>query len=293
MKIYSGEKSEFLKTALFRAVDVFEKRGFKFMDLPLCEPYRLQEKALGTLSRNSLTFRDFESGEIMALRLDFTTLVVNQVIQRGIAESPQRYYYFGKVFRYTETLEEHTESGIEILGDSSVEADAAVIEGIYSYVKSLGLEDIIVSVGHVGIVEKLLEEVEPQRREEARRYFIEKNITSLSEVLKLPGVITAGDLILAQGQGEVLKLLEKLGLEKIAQELNEAGRYLSKEGVEFIFDLTEIREFPYYSGIIFELFYREIGSPIAGGGRYDRLVTTLGGNFPATGGAVYLSKLAP
>ncbi len=293
MKTYTEKEPEFLKTALLRAVEVFEKRNFRFTDLPLCEPYRLQEKALGTLSRNSLTFRNFESGEIMALRLDFTTLVVNQVIQRGTVESPQRYYYFGKVFRYTDRLEEHPEAGIEIFGDSSVEADASVIEAIFSYVKSLGLEDIIVSVGHVGIVEKLLEEVEPQLREETRRYFIEKNITSLSEVLRLPQGITAGDLILSQGKEEALKLLEKLGLEKIAQELNEAGRYLSKEGVEFIFDLIEIREFPYYSGIVFEVFYRELGSPVAGGGRYDRLVTTLGGSFPATGGAVYLSKLIP
>jgi len=293
VKVYSGEDSEFLKTALLRAVDIFEKRNFRYLDLPLCEPYRIQEKALGKLSRDSLTFRDFESGEIMALRLDFTTLVVSSRISNGKEEGVERYYYFGKVFRYTDTLEEHAEAGIEVLGDGSVDADASVIEAIFSYVRSLGLEEVMVSVGHVGIVEKILQEVEESRRDEVRRLFIEKNISSLSKWISLPRGIGAEDLLLAQGGEEVLRLLGRLGLEEVAESLHQIGRFLQKEDVSFIFDLTEIREFPYYSGVVFEVFHRDVGSPIAGGGRYDRLVKTLGGNFPATGGAVYLSKLAP
>ena len=120
---------------------------------------------------------------------------------------------------------------------------------------------------------------------------MEKNITTLREFFG--GREEVAELVLLQGGEEVLEILQGQVSEKVMEELKKAGEYLSRKEINFLYDLSEVREFPYYSGLVFEIFHRDVGSPVAGGGRYDRLSKVVGNDFPATGGAVYLSKLIP
>jgi ATP phosphoribosyltransferase regulatory subunit len=53
-------------------------------------------------------------------------------------------------------------------------------------------------------------------------------------------------------------------------------------------DLGAIRDFDYYTGIIFEGYGPEIGRPVAQGGRYDGLLSRFGRPAPATGFVVQL-----
>ncbi len=281
--------SEFYRNAILKAVRVFEDRGFTFIDLPISEPLSIQEKALGELSKNSLTFRDFESGELMALRLDFTTQVVRQVSLMREREFPLLFYYTGKVFKYTSSLEEMPEAGVEIIGDSSLDADIKVIEALHAFLTSLGFKELTVIMGHVGVVESLTKGME--KKEEIKRAFREKNLTSLRKLLN--GREEIAELVLKQGGEEVLDALRVEGSSVALEDLRKAGKHLREKGINFLYDLSEVREFPYYSGLVFEIFHRDIGSPIAGGGRYDKLSRVVDDSFPATGGAVYLSKLTP
>ncbi len=281
--------SEFYRKAVLKAVEVFEDRGFTFIDLPISEPLYVQEKALGELSKNSLTFRDFESGELMALRLDFTTQVVRQVSLMKEREFPLMFYYVGKVFKYTSSLEEMPEAGVEVIGDSSIDADIKVIEALHAFLTHLGFQELTVIMGHVGVVESLTRGME--KKEKIKRAFREKNLTSLRELFN--GREEIAELVLKQGGEEVLYTLEGKAERSALEDLKKAGKHLREKGINFLYDLSEVREFPYYSGLVFEIFHRDIGSPIAGGGRYDKLSRVVDDNFPATGGAVYLSKLTP
>jgi ATP phosphoribosyltransferase regulatory subunit HisZ len=291
LKVFSREESRFYRTAVITAVEVFEGRGFEYLHLPLCEPLSVQEKALGELSKNSLAFRDFESGELYALRLDFTTQVVRHVSLIGPESLPLKYYYFGSVFEYTSKLTQKEEAGVEVIGDPSITADWEVIAVLWEFLRRLGKEDLIVSIGHVGIVKGILNRLPPEKRDSVKEAFKEKNITFLREAF--PGDSTVPNLVLRQGGFEVLGELNSLNLVKEAEELEEVGRLLEKEGVRFIFDLSEVRDFPYYSGILFEIFQRDKGYPVGGGGRYDGLSGIVEEDFPATGGVIYLSKLVP
>jgi ATP phosphoribosyltransferase regulatory subunit len=58
-----------------------------------------------------------------------------------------------------------------------------------------------------------------------------------------------------------------------------------------IIDLGIIRNFDYYSGIVFEGYTEYMGSPICGGGRYDYLCQKFGRDIPSTGVAIGIEKL--
>ena len=57
------------------------------------------------------------------------------------------------------------------------------------------------------------------------------------------------------------------------------------------FDLGIIRDFSYYTGMVFEAYTPELGFPLAGGGRYDHLLSDFGSACPATGFAIGIERI--
>ncbi len=286
-RILTLEESNLLKGAVLKAVEVFERWGYNYLKLPAFEFYESQRSALGERAKESITFRDPDTGELVSLRTDFTVQVVKSVSFLRMKHFPLRIYYFGTLY-YTGGRSESFQTGIELIGVPETEGDAEVVTALHDYLRSLGFRDLIVSIGHVGIVRRILSEVEERFREEVALAFREKNVTLLRSHF---GDESVSELPLVQGGEEVLETLSLLGFEEEREELEALGNLLSQAGVAFVYDLSEVREFPYYTGAVFEFFCPQIGSPIAGGGRYDRLSEVYGERFPATGGTVYLDLL--
>ncbi len=282
-RIFTLEESNLIKEAFLKASKVFESWGYEFMKVPLVEPWEDQRLALGPRSRDSIAFKDTRTGDILALRSDFTTQVLRTVANLRDVQFPLRVYYFGSVVS-SEGEASHT--GVELLGVEDLEGDAEVISAVYSFLRDLGLDNLTVNVGHVGIVESLISSV--QDREEVRRAFIEKDLTFLRHRF---GGSPVSELPLIQGGREVLGLLDRIGLKRVKEELLKIGDLLSHAGVNFVYDLSEIRSLPYYTGVVFEIFHPAVGSAIAGGGRYDRLSEVFGVRLPSTGGTVYLDRI--
>jgi ATP phosphoribosyltransferase regulatory subunit len=76
-------------------------------------------------------------------------------------------------------------------------------------------------------------------------------------------------------------------------ELGEVHRLLEAHGAggRVNLDLGAVRDFDYYSGVIFEVFAPGIGSPLAAGGRYDGLLERFGYPQPATGVVMFLERV--
>ena len=265
-------------------MEVFECWGYNFLKLPAFEFYESQREALGEKVREAITFRDPSTGELLSLRTDFTVQVVKSVSFLRIRHFPLRIYYFGTLYRVGQSYESF-QAGVELIGVREIEGDAEVVTAIHDYLRSLGLRDLMVSIGHVGIVRKILSDLEEEERDRVERAFREKNVSLLREVF---GQSVVSELPLAQGGREVLTLLDELNLRREKEELETLGGLLETAGVRFSYDLSEVREFPYYTGVVFEFFCPEAGHPVAGGGRYDRLSEVYGEQFPATGGTVYI-----
>ena len=287
-RTYSLRESNFIKNSFLKASEVFESYGYDYVCLPLFEKHEEQDKSIGESARESLSFRDTLSGELISLRRDLTTLAVRTVSSFGELKFPRRVFYFGKVVSIKEEGYESYQTGIELMGVKSLEGDAEVIFAINDYIKSLGLRDFSISVSHVGITQRVLESVEEGCREEVKRALENKDISYLKA--KFGNSFTA-ELPLFQGGEDVLKVLEERGFVEEAQELKRLGYYLKEADINFIYDLGEVRKLPYYTGVVFEVFHEKSGFPIASGGRYDSLSNIFGKNFPSTGGAVYLSRI--
>ncbi len=287
-RILTREESNLIKDIIKKAIETFESWGYDYLKLPTFENYEVYRKVLGHKGKDAIIFKDLSEGEVVSLRVDFTAQVVKSVSFLRVWHFPLRIYYFGTLFSTSGNTYEKFQTGIELIGVGEVEGDAEVISAIYSYLRSLGLDDLTVSVGHVGIVKNILARVEDDKRTEFRRAFKEKNLTLLKDTLG-GGIIS--ELPLFQGKEEILGVLDELGFRKEREELELLGRHLSEAGVSYIYDLSEVRDFPYYTGIVFEIFHPKVGSPVAGGGRYDSLSEVYGERFPSTGGTVYVDLL--
>jgi ATP phosphoribosyltransferase regulatory subunit len=84
----------------------------------------------------------------------------------------------------------------------------------------------------------------------------------------------------------------KLSLSAL-KEIKKVYNLLRDYGLEehVLIDLGIIRDFDYYTGIIFEGYTDYLGFPVCGGGRYDKLCSRFGENLPSTGFAVGLERL--
>ena len=287
-RILTQEESNLIKRSIRTATDVFERWGYNYIKLPAFDHYDVHSRALGGRASEVIVFKDSEGGSLVSLRADFTAQVVRSVSFFKVWHYPLRLYYFGTLFSSGGNTWETFQAGIELIGVDNVEGDAEVVSAIWDYLRALGIKELVVSIGHVNIVNKLLDRVEEGLRDEVRRAFKERNLSLLKTAFG-GGLIPKLPLI--QSPEEALAALSELGLEEERRELELLGRYLREAGVRFTYDLSEVRDFPYYTGVVFEFFHPELGSPVAGGGRYDRLSDAYGGEFPATGGSVYVDRL--
>ncbi|HEY7697773.1 MAG TPA: ATP phosphoribosyltransferase regulatory subunit, partial [Vicinamibacteria bacterium] len=231
-------------------------------------------------------------GEVMALRPDFTALVAKVVSSRlARQELPLRLFYSGEVLRYQPPRagrqEELFQIGLEHLGTGSVAADVEVILVAREALSRLGIDDAVFTLGHVGFALRLLSGIEDLgTRALALEALKRRDRDGLRRVVGAPAL----DLTDLSGGAEVIERARRAAggcesldrLEAIAAELSALG--LEKE---IRLDLSEVRDFDYYTGLVLEIHARGSGLELGGGGRYDSLLGRFGREMPAVG--FYLS----
>lgn len=287
-RFFSFEESNFLKEAFVRAVETFEEAGYRYLRVPVFDRFVALEKILSSEARKSIVFKDLSKGELVALRPDFTSFVIRALGTMKVVDFPTKVYYFGTVFRTVQGSWEDVQAGVEIIGEKDTKADAEVIVVLWRYLKNLGFENVSVSIGHVKVVEKIVKSFPEEERDKVKEAFREKNLSVLKGIFKGSYFLEIPFVSDAQ---KVYEILKDLGFVEEVEEIREVADILSEEGVPFSLDIFEVRDLPYYTGIVFDFFLPGIGSPVAGGGRYDAMAEAVGLSQPAVGGTVYLSRL--
>jgi len=281
-RFYSLEESNLIKEVFQKAVKVFESFGYDYVNLSHFEPYEFQELTFGEGAKEAITFKDSYTKENFGLRLDFTTQVVRTISHLKNVKLPERVYYFGKVFSLDRRGFEKLQTGVELVGEKDILADFEIIHVLTHFLKSLGLKELKVILSHAGITRKIA-----KQKEELLKAFSERNLEVLRNVL-------GGEVkffLEVSKRKEILNFLDKYSLKKEKEELLELSKLLEEFSVEYAFDLGEVRKFPYYTGVVFEIYELKSGKALAGGGRYDNLSKIYGREYPATGGAVYVERL--
>ena len=249
-------------------------------------------------------------GTTLVLRSDMTAPIARVVSSLLKQEDfPQRLSYHSNVFRAIEEEAgreaEFFQTGVELVGDSSAEADAEVVALAIASLKAAGVERFKIAIGHVGFLNGLMEEALPGRteaQEQLKSCLLGRDFVGYRQQLRELSIDESvqreleGILRLRGGQ-EICDQALQLSVDDHARasirHLCEIWDVLKEYGVceHVLIDLTMIGDFSYYTGMTFEGYAADLGFPVVSGGRYDNLLAQFGRPAPATGFALKTTRI--
>lgn len=280
---------------------VFTDNGYEGIQTPTIEYMDIFSSNIGTTpSKDLYKFNDNE-GNTVVLRPDFTPSIA-RCAAKYFADSKDtiRFFYSGNTFSNTNSLQgklkEVTQMGIELMNDSTVNADAEAINLLVKSLLSSGLNDFNISIGNADFFKGICEEVSLPTDVElilrdyisvkniygAQNYLIDQKysddvINKLLSVTEIFGnnqvLIDANKIATNKRSKEALKRLKDL--DEVLKKLN-IDQYVS-------YDLGLLSKYNYYTGIVFKAYTYGVGDAIAKGGRYDNLLAYFGKEAPAIG----------
>ena len=148
-----------------KAAEVFEEYGYKPVQTPMFEFSDIYDAASTLPSEKIFKFFD-RDGRTLALRPDITTSIARiAATKMSDANEPLKLCYAGSSFRNDESFSrdrqrEFTQTGVELLGDYSVEADAEVIRIAIKTLLACGLKKFKIGIGHSQKSNEALEELQ-------------------------------------------------------------------------------------------------------------------------------------
>jgi len=297
--------------------DVARRYGFVEYDGPPLEPLDLYTKKSGDEIVGQLyTFTDKGDRQV-ALRPEMTPTLARMVAAKANAmRKPIRWFSVPQLFRYERQqkgrLREHFQLNVDIIGEASVAADAELLAVAIDVMRALGLKpaDVRARVSDRRLLTALLSHVGVKKAElpavfaaidkagrEPREATMEKVEKAVSSAEARRGV----ERLLKNSKDLAAIEKEFSGAPEIAEQIAGMQEYLGflaalGVGDWVDFDLSIVRGLAYYTGKVFELFdAKGEFRAICGGGRYDDLLSTIGGvDLPALGfgmGDVVLTEL--
>lgn len=304
------------REAAFAAVrGVFERYGFDPLITPAFERIEVLTGKYGD-EGDKLIFKILRRGEHeasgqadMALRYDMTVPLARVVATYGNAlPSPYKRYAIGPVWRADRPgkgrFREFTQCDIDIVGSSSPLADAEIVLALNDGLTALGVENFTFEVNSRQALFGLLEAYQVPEELGGRV------LITLDKLDKLAPEKVAEELVgrgLAAATADALVTdLTSGDEERLRKQLD--GSELGKLGlaeVDKLLELTSglpqgriaftprmVRGLDYYTGTIFEVTAEGFPGSIASGGRYDGLVSALGGpDMPACGGSIGIERI--
>lgn len=283
--------------------------GYKDIQTPTIEFFDVFSKEIGTTpSRELYKFFDKE-GNTMVLRPDFTPSMARCAAKYFMEEEfPIRFCYSGNTFTNNSSLQgklkEVTQMGTELIGDSSIEADAEMIAMVIQCLKNTGLVNFQVSIGEVDYFKGICDEagLDEETTIAMRENISGKNIFAVEDLLKQKEIDDKYSTAL-------LKLTELFGTVDILDDAMEMADNPSSIGAvkrlrklydlltiygvaEYVsFDLGMLSKYQYYTGVIFKAYTYGVGDAIVKGGRYDNLLKQFGKDTPAIGFVIVIDDL--
>ena len=276
--------------------------GFEEYDSPVLETEELYTRKSGEeITQQLYNFED-KGGRKVALRPEMTPSLARMVMAKaGALPLPIKWYSIPQCWRYERTQRgrgrEHYQWNVDIWGTEGIQADAEIISVLIHFFRSVGLshEDLAIRVSSRKILEEVLGSlgiegedftktcVIVDKMDKLPRDTIEDQLTELG--LSVDSIATIQSVL---GIRSLDALEDLLGLEQesvseLRQLFTLLESYGAREWIEF--DASVVRGLAYYTGPVFEVHDRngELRA-VCGGGRYDKLIGTMGGkDLPATG----------
>ena len=276
--------------------------GFEEYDAPVLEHEELYTRKQGEeITKQLYNFQDKGERKV-ALRPEMTPSLARMVMAKvSSLPMPIKWFSIPQCWRYERTQRgrgrEHYQWNVDIWGTTEISADAELISVIVTFFEELGLtpDDIVIRISSRKVLEEVLGSLGVEGDSFAQTCIVVDKMDKLSsEVIKeqLSKLGHSNEVILKIQSVLGIKDMESLkkSLDNNSSAISELNilfdlidSYGMSEWVEF--DASIVRGLAYYTGSVFEAHDREGNfRAICGGGRYDNLLSTLGGkDLPATG----------
>lgn len=284
------------------AREVLARSTYQEIRTPIFEQTDLFERGIGeatdVVGKEMYTFTD-RGDRSITLRPEGTAGVVRSYIEHGMHAQGgvQRLWYTGAMFRYERPQagrqRQFHQLGVEVLGSGDVRADAEVIAIATDILQAVGLKDLTLQLNSIGdaddrqryrsaLVDFLMphkNKLDPDSQNRLNRNplrILDSKDPTTQEILKdAPSIL---DYLSPESQTRfqrVRSLLEELG-------------------IPCVINSRLVRGLDYYTHTVFEIQSEHLGAQatVCAGGRYDGLVSQLGGaETPAVGWAMGLERL--
>ena len=300
------DEAEILRQAQESVLAEMRRWGYRHVITPMVEGMDVLELGIGSEQRRRLFKFADARGEVIALVGERTVPVARLVAGklRG-APLPMRLCYAGPVLSTEDgrlhQRRETYQAGAELVGAPGPVADAEVIALAARCLEASGVKRYQVDVGHAEFFHGIMDAVKlpDEVKASVRGALAARDFVALESLLEGTPLRSAEHELLLRfpalrGGAEILQaaggLVRNRRSERALAELAEVRELLVAHGLGEVvsLDLGAIRDFDYYTGIIFEAYGPELGRPVAQGGRYDGLLARFGRPSPATGFVVQL-----
>ena len=281
--------------------NVSEQAGFEEYDTCVLEHEELYVRKTGDeISKQLYSFED-KGGRRLSLRPEMTPSLARLVLQQEKSLSfPIKWFSMPQCFRYERMTKgrrrEHFQWNADIIGQHEVVAEAEILMLLISACESMGLStnDFRVFINDRRILNAILSQINvPQVLHSEVMVIMDKRDKippeALSKMLEEMRMTTkqVGQLNEYLSKSDLEELRESLKNTEGIEELQHLMKLMETAGYKnyLQFDISIVRGLSYYTGAVFE-----VNSPekqhraICGGGRYDSLLSTFGGEtVPAVG----------
>lgn len=276
--------------------------GFEEIRFPTFEATELFCRGVGgttdIVQKEMYTFDDREKRSL-SLRPEGTACVVRSIVENGLVYGPMplKLYYIANFFRHEKPQKgrsrEFFQFGTELYGSDGPIADAMVIMLAASVFRELGITGARLHVNSIGCdncrdgYSQALKTYFEERYEKLCPTCQSRLATNPRRILdcKDPGCRAVAE--------DAPRTVDYL-CDECSEHFSKLCALLDGAGIEYIVDVRIVRGLDYYTKTVFEFIDETIGaqSTVCGGGRYNRLVSMLGGpELPAVGFGMGLTRL--
>lgn len=284
-------------------VDLLDGYGYKEIRLPIVEYTELFARGIGegtdVVDKEMYTFRD-RNEESLTLRPEGTAGCVRAVLEHGLSGGGQvqKLWYAGPMFRYEKPQKgryrQFHQVGVEAFNLPGPDVDAELIVLTWRLWKKLDLADAVtLQLNSLGssearaayrdaLVAYLQERFEQLDEDSQRRL-----TTNPLRILDSKNEATQAVLVGAPTLGDYLDEESRLHFDCVRARLDAAG-------IRYEINHKLVRGLDYYNRTVFEWVTDKLGAQgtVCAGGRYDGLVSQLGGKAtPGVGFAMGVERL--
>jgi ATP phosphoribosyltransferase regulatory subunit len=292
-------------------LDLYGRWGYELVIPPLMEFTDSLLIGLGKdLDLQTFTLTDQLSGRLLGIRPDITAQAARIDAHSLRRDGPVRLCYAGSVLhtrrRSPFASRSPIQLGAELYGDASAAADLEIISLMLETMRRLGVRDVTLDLGHVGIFRALMQDLalEAPVQDAVFEALQHKSAPEIAAIVAAAGLDEARAGLLRRlaglnGGRQVIDHAAQLfaaaapsACAPLAALADVADKIAARmPGVNLHFDLCELHGYHYHTGLVFAAYVPGQGEAIANGGRYDDIGRVFGRARPATGFSFDLKTL--